>query len=38
MYVNDNRFRAHYDALALGLAQFIRDAAHANANRAGTNN
>jgi MerR family transcriptional regulator, thiopeptide resistance regulator len=38
MYVNDNRFRAHYDALAPGLAQFIRDAAHANANRAGTNN
>ncbi len=37
MYVSDNRFRAHYDALAPGLAQFIRDAAHANANRAATN-
>jgi hypothetical protein len=36
MYVNDNRFRAHYDALAPGLAQFVRDAAHANANRAGS--
>ncbi len=36
MYVNDDRFRAHYDALAPGLAQFIREAAHANANRAGT--
>ena len=35
MYVNDARFRAHYDALAPGLAQFIREAAHANANRAG---
>jgi len=37
MYVYDERFRAHYDALALGLAQFIRDATHANADRAGTN-
>ena len=37
MYVNDERFRAHYDALAPGLAQFIRDATHANADRAGTN-
>jgi DNA-binding transcriptional MerR regulator len=37
MYVNDERFRAHYDALAPGLAQFIREAAHANADRAGTN-
>lgn len=36
MYVNDDRFRAHYDALAPGLAQFIREAAHANADRAGT--
>ncbi len=36
MYVNDDRFRAHYDALAPGLAQFIRETAHANANRAGT--
>jgi MerR family transcriptional regulator, thiopeptide resistance regulator len=37
MYVNDERFRAHYDALAPGLAQFIRDATHANTDRAGTN-
>jgi MerR family transcriptional regulator, thiopeptide resistance regulator len=37
MYVNDDRFRAHYDALAPGLAQFIRESAHANANRSGTN-
>ena len=37
MYVNDERFRANYDALAPGLAQFIRDAAHANADRAATN-
>ena len=36
MYVTDERFRAHYDALAPGLAQFIRDATHANADRAGT--
>jgi DNA-binding transcriptional MerR regulator len=36
LYVNDERFRAHYDALASGLAQFIREAAHANANHAGT--
>ena len=36
MYVRDERFRAHYDALTPGLAWFIRDAAHANADRAGT--
>jgi MerR family transcriptional regulator, thiopeptide resistance regulator len=36
MYVNDERFRAHYDATAPGLARFIRDAAHANARRAET--
>jgi MerR family transcriptional regulator, thiopeptide resistance regulator len=35
MYVNDERFRANYDTQTPGLAQFIRDAAHANANRAG---
>lgn len=35
MYVNDERFRAHYDALVPGLAKFIREAAYANANRAG---
>jgi DNA-binding transcriptional MerR regulator len=37
MYVNDDRFRAHYDALVPGLARFIRESAHANANRSGTN-
>jgi MerR family transcriptional regulator, thiopeptide resistance regulator len=37
MYVNDDRFRAHYDALAPGLARFIKESAHANANRSGTN-
>jgi hypothetical protein len=37
MYVNDERFRSNYDALAPDLAQFIRDAAHANADRAATN-
>jgi MerR family transcriptional regulator, thiopeptide resistance regulator len=36
MYVSDERFRANYDALAPGLAQFIRNAAYANADRAGT--
>jgi DNA-binding transcriptional MerR regulator len=36
MYVNDERFRSNYDATAPGLAQFIREAAHANASRAGT--
>jgi DNA-binding transcriptional MerR regulator len=35
MYVNDERFRANYDVLTPGLARFIRDAAHANADRAG---
>ena len=36
MYVNDERFRAHYDATAPGLARFIREAAHANARGAQT--
>ena len=36
MYVDDERFRAHYDETAPGLARFIRDAAHANARRAET--
>lgn len=31
MYVADERFRANYDTLADGLAEFIRDAARANA-------
>jgi DNA-binding transcriptional MerR regulator len=35
MYVADERFRAHYDTSTPGLAQFIRDAAHANADHAG---
>jgi hypothetical protein len=33
MYVSDERFRSHYDAQTPGLADFIRDAAHANAGR-----
>jgi DNA-binding transcriptional MerR regulator len=36
MYVSDERFRANYNALSPGLARFIRDAAYANADRAGT--
>ena len=36
IYVIDDRFRAHYDVLAPGLAQFIREAAHANTDRADT--
>jgi MerR family transcriptional regulator, thiopeptide resistance regulator len=35
MYVNDERFRSNYDATAPGLAEYIREAAHANASRAG---
>ena len=35
-YVAHDRFRTHYDALAPGLARFVREAAHANADRAGT--
>ena len=31
MYVNDERFRANYDATAPGLVRFSREAAHANA-------
>lgn len=34
MYVEDPRFRAHYEAVAPGLAEFLRDAVHANADRA----
>jgi DNA-binding transcriptional MerR regulator len=37
MYVGDERFRANYEAVAPGLARFIREAIHANANRAETN-
>jgi hypothetical protein len=34
MYVSDERFRSHYDTQTPGLASFIREAAHANADRA----
>jgi MerR family transcriptional regulator, thiopeptide resistance regulator len=34
MYVNDERFRSNYDTKTPGLASFIREAAHANAERA----
>jgi DNA-binding transcriptional MerR regulator len=34
MYVSDDRFRAHYDELAPGLSEFVRDAVRANAERA----
>ena len=33
MYVCDERFAATYEALAPGLAQYVRDAIHANADR-----
>lgn len=33
-YVNDPRFTAHYEKIATGLAQYVRDAVHANADRA----
>jgi MerR family transcriptional regulator, thiopeptide resistance regulator len=36
MYVNEERFRSNYDSTAPGLARYIREAAHANASRAGT--
>lgn len=36
MYVADERFRATYDDLAPGLAQYVHDAIIANANRAAT--
>lgn len=35
MYVSDERFTSHYDELAPGLAQWLRDAIHANADRQG---
>jgi DNA-binding transcriptional MerR regulator len=34
MYVGDERFRSHYDKRAPGLALYIKEAAHANADRA----
>jgi DNA-binding transcriptional MerR regulator len=36
MYVDDPRFTATFDALAPGLAGYLRQAIHANARRAGT--
>jgi len=33
LYVSDPRFAAHYDERADGLAQYVRDAIHANADR-----
>lgn len=33
MYVADARFTAHYDEVAPGLARYLRDAIHANADR-----
>jgi hypothetical protein len=35
MYVADTRFTATYDAVRPGLAAYLRDAIHANADRAG---
>ncbi|WP_194903216.1 TipAS antibiotic-recognition domain-containing protein [Quadrisphaera sp. INWT6] len=35
LYVDDARFTATYEAVAPGLAQYVRDAAHANAARHG---
>jgi hypothetical protein len=34
MYVDDPRFKKHYEAIAPGLAEFVRDAVAANAARA----
>jgi DNA-binding transcriptional MerR regulator len=35
MYVSDERFRSQYDKRVRGLADYIKEAAHANAERAG---
>jgi len=35
MYVADDRFTATFDAVRPGLARYLRDAIHANADRAG---
>ena len=35
MYIADPRFTEHYEKVAPGLAQYVRDAIHANADRAG---
>jgi MerR family transcriptional regulator, thiopeptide resistance regulator len=37
MYVSDERFRSHYDKRAPGLAAYIKEAAHTNADRAEDN-
>lgn len=34
MYIADERFKANYEKVAAGLAQYVRDALHANAARA----
>jgi hypothetical protein len=36
IYVADERFTAHYDEVARGLASYVRDAIHANADRLGS--
>jgi hypothetical protein len=36
LYVGDPRFTAHYDERAPGLAAYLRDAIHANADRSDT--
>jgi len=36
MYVTDERFTVHYDAIEPGLAQYVRDAFAAEADSAGT--
>lgn len=34
MYIADERFKANYEKVAIGMAQYVRDAIHANAARA----
>lgn len=36
LYVSDDRFTAHYERVAPGLAQYVHDAVHANAAAAGS--
>lgn len=36
MYLADPRFTANYENVAPGLAQYVHDAIHANAERAGS--
>jgi hypothetical protein len=35
LYISDERYTAPYDEIHLGFAQYVRDAIHANADRAG---